>query len=173
MSNDTEAEQRIRDVRSRSGSKKAGRKESIKSTGSGPAWKLRSFANQVEDNQPPPNQSPHRRCLAKLRPGRGKRRRGHSRGWPCIGRFGSGRPPHPRNPFGEQIEYRSSARLRYGATSMLGASGAYNCWSPGPLKPLIRRFDHSAIYLLIAATYTPFLLHIRDGTICATILIFV
>jgi hemolysin III len=60
-----------------------------------------------------------------------------------------------------------------GLLSMLGASAAYNCWPPGTLKRFIRRFDHSAIYLLIAATYTPFLLHIRDGTICVTILIFV
>ncbi|MEF2074706.1 PAQR family membrane homeostasis protein TrhA [Consotaella aegiceratis] len=41
----------------------------------------------------------------------------------------------------------------------IGISAAYNIWpKPGALKQRLRRFDHSAIYLLIAGTYTPFLL---------------
>ncbi|MCB8837969.1 hemolysin III family protein [Aurantimonas sp. VKM B-3413] len=41
----------------------------------------------------------------------------------------------------------------------LGISGAYNVWpEKGRIKRLLRRFDHSAVYLLIAGTYTPFLL---------------
>jgi hemolysin III len=38
---------------------------------------------------------------------------------------------------------------------MLGISGAYNMWPVSNTKWLLRRFDHSAIYLLIAGTYTP------------------
>ncbi|WP_020181498.1 hemolysin III family protein [Methylopila sp. M107] len=37
------------------------------------------------------------------------------------------------------------------------ASAAYNIWPVSRLKWLLRRFDQSAIYLLIAGTYTPFL----------------
>lgn len=43
-----------------------------------------------------------------------------------------------------------------GLLSMLVISAAYNLWPASPTKWLLRRFDHSAIYLLIAATYTPF-----------------
>jgi len=39
--------------------------------------------------------------------------------------------------------------------AMLGTSAAYNMWPVSPTKWLLRRFDHSAIYLLIAGTYTP------------------
>ena len=36
---------------------------------------------------------------------------------------------------------------------MLGLSATYNLWPVSPRKWLLRRFDHAAIYLLIAATY--------------------
>src|SRR5664280_430157 len=58
-----------------------------------------------------------------------------------------------------------------GLLSMLGVSAAYNSWPVSPHKWMLRRFDHSAIYLLIASTYTPFLLHIKNGTLSATMLI--
>ncbi len=38
----------------------------------------------------------------------------------------------------------------------LGASAAYNLAPPGRGKELLRRVDHAMIYLLIAASYTPF-----------------
>jgi hemolysin III len=44
-----------------------------------------------------------------------------------------------------------------GLVASLGFSFAYNIWPLGKVKWILRRFDHSAIYLLIAATYTPFL----------------
>lgn len=44
-----------------------------------------------------------------------------------------------------------------GLVASLGFSFAYNLWPVGKVKWILRRFDHSAIYLLIAATYTPFL----------------
>jgi hemolysin III len=40
---------------------------------------------------------------------------------------------------------------------MLGISAAYNVYPVCRTKWLLRRLDHSAIYVLIAATYTPFL----------------
>jgi hemolysin III len=43
-------------------------------------------------------------------------------------------------------------------------SAAYNLWPVSPVKWLLRRLDHSAIYLLIAGTYTAFLLPLeRNG----------
>lgn len=43
-----------------------------------------------------------------------------------------------------------------GLLGALGASAAYNLAPPGRRKELLRRLDHAAIYLLIAASYTPF-----------------
>jgi hemolysin III len=39
--------------------------------------------------------------------------------------------------------------------AMFGISAAYNMWPVSPTKLLLRRFDHSPIYLMIAVTYTP------------------
>jgi len=50
-----------------------------------------------------------------------------------------------------------------GLVTMLGLSAAYNLWPISPTKWLLRRFDHSAIYLLIAGTYTPFLALMKSG----------
>ena len=46
--------------------------------------------------------------------------------------------------------------------TMLGLSAAYNLWPVSPRKWLLRRFDHAAIYLLIAGTYTPFMSQLND-----------
>ena len=35
-------------------------------------------------------------------------------------------------------------------------------WPVSPAKWVLRRFDHSAIYLLIAGTYTPFLVQMKN-----------
>jgi len=43
-----------------------------------------------------------------------------------------------------------------GLLAMLSASAAYNLAPPGRARELLRRFDHSAIFIMIAATYTPF-----------------
>jgi hemolysin III len=58
-----------------------------------------------------------------------------------------------------------------GLLAMLGASAAYNLWPVSPWKWLLRRFDHSAIYLLIAATYTPFLVQLKDAAVGSVMLI--
>jgi hemolysin III len=59
-----------------------------------------------------------------------------------------------------------------GLVAALGISAAYNMWPVSPRKWLLRRFDHSAIYLLIAATYTPFVVEMRTGTAVA-LLVFI
>jgi hemolysin III len=58
---------------------------------------------------------------------------------------------------------KTASVLIYAAAllTMLGLSAAYNMWPVSPRKWLLRRFDHSAIYLLIAATYTPFIAHMK------------
>ena len=55
--------------------------------------------------------------------------------------------------------------LTYGGAllAMLVASALYNLWPVSPVKWVLRRFDHSAIYLLIAGTYTAFISQMRVG----------
>lgn len=58
-----------------------------------------------------------------------------------------------------------------GLLSMLVLSASYNLCPISPVKWLLRRFDHSAIYLLIAATYTPFILEVKDSVFALTLLV--
>ena len=58
-----------------------------------------------------------------------------------------------------------------GLLSMLVLSASYNLWPVSPAKWLLRRFDHSAIYLLIAATYTPFILELKDSVFALALLV--
>ena len=44
-----------------------------------------------------------------------------------------------------------------GLVSMFAMSAAYNFWPNFSAKLILRRFDQSAIFLFIAATYTPFI----------------
>ena len=46
--------------------------------------------------------------------------------------------------------------------TVLSVSCAYNLWPISRAKWVLRRFDHAAIYLLIAGTYTPFLAQLDD-----------
>jgi hemolysin III len=52
------------------------------------------------------------------------------------------------------------ALVLYGAglMAMLVFSAAYNLAAPGPLKAVLRRLDHAAIFTMIAGTYTPVML---------------
>src|SRR5262245_4469956 len=52
-----------------------------------------------------------------------------------------------------------------GLVAMLVISGAYNMWPISPTKWILRRFDHSAIYLLIARTYMPFLAQMKSSVV--------
>lgn len=49
--------------------------------------------------------------------------------------------------------------------TVLSISLAYNLWPLTPAKWILRRFDHAAIYLLIAATYTPFLVQLDNSAV--------
>ncbi|MFZ5668286.1 MAG: PAQR family membrane homeostasis protein TrhA [Pseudomonadota bacterium] len=49
----------------------------------------------------------------------------------------------------------SVAVYAVGMALMLGCSLAYN-FGKAPWRPLLRRFDHAGIFLMIAASYTPF-----------------
>lgn len=55
--------------------------------------------------------------------------------------------------------------------TMLVFSAAYNLWPVSPMKWLLRRFDQSAIYLLIAASYTPFISQLDDSSLAKSFLI--
>jgi hemolysin III len=61
------------------------------------------------------------------------------------------------------IEVVSVGIYIFGLVAMLVLSAAYNMWPASPTKWILRRFDHSAIYLLIAGTYTPFLAVMKGG----------
>ena len=58
-----------------------------------------------------------------------------------------------------------------GLLSMLVMSASYNLWPVSRTKWVLRRFDHSAIYLLIAATYTPFIMELKDSVFAIALLI--
>jgi hemolysin III len=67
--------------------------------------------------------------------------------------------PHSAN----NGQVTSVAIYTVGLLTALGLSAAYNLWPVSPTKWLLRRFDHSAIFILIAATYTPFLAQLKTG----------
>ena len=52
-------------------------------------------------------------------------------------------------------------------------SAAYNLWPISATKWILRRFDHSAIFLLIAGSYTPFLIQLHEPLISHGLLAFV
>jgi len=57
-----------------------------------------------------------------------------------------------------------------GLISMLGLSAAYNLWPVSRTKWMLRRFDHSAIYVMIAGTFTPFIAQMKFGIVSVTLL---
>jgi hemolysin III len=58
-----------------------------------------------------------------------------------------------------------------GLLAMLGLSATYNLWPVSRAKWVLRRFDHSAIYVLIAATYTPFIMEVKENVLAIVLLI--
>src|SRR6266702_3133075 len=58
-----------------------------------------------------------------------------------------------------------------GLLSMLVLSASYNLWPISRTKWVLRRFDHSAIYVLIAATYTPFIMELKDSIFAIALVI--
>lgn len=63
----------------------------------------------------------------------------------------------------EPGEYIAAVFYVVSLLTVLSISLAYNLWPLTPAKWVLRRFDHAAIYLLIAATYTPFLVQLDGG----------
>jgi hemolysin III len=58
-----------------------------------------------------------------------------------------------------------------GLCALFAASGLYHRWRWSPRwKPLLRRVDHSTIYVFIAATSTPVALLVLDGTLRVVVL---
>ncbi len=57
--------------------------------------------------------------------------------------------------------------------TVMSISFAYNLWPQTPLKAKLRRFDHAAIYLLIAATYTPLTVQLPDKQLAIGMLLVV
>ncbi|MDB5592791.1 hemolysin III family protein [Enterovirga sp.] len=51
------------------------------------------------------------------------------------------------------------------------ASAAYNMWPVSRTKWLLRRFDHACIFLLIAATYTPFMTRFPFGPVAVALFV--
>jgi len=57
-----------------------------------------------------------------------------------------------------------------GLLAMLVLSASYNLWPVSRTKWVLRRFDHSAIYILIAATYTPIIMELKDSVFAVALL---
>jgi hemolysin III len=60
-------------------------------------------------------------------------------------------------------EYVAAVFYVVSLLTVLSISCAYNMWPDSRAKWVLRRFDHAAIYLLIAGTYTPFLTQLDDA----------
>jgi hemolysin III len=63
------------------------------------------------------------------------------------------------------VELTTTIVYSVGLLAMLGFSLAYNMTPQSRLKLLLRRFDHSAIFLMIAGTYTPLITQLQDSTV--------
>ncbi|WP_114943030.1 PAQR family membrane homeostasis protein TrhA [Microvirga calopogonii] len=68
-------------------------------------------------------------------------------------------------------ELTSVAIYACGLLAVLVISAVYNLWPVSPVKWVLRRFDHSAIYLLIAGTYTPFITQMRNEVAAVVLLV--
>jgi hemolysin III len=70
---------------------------------------------------------------------------------------------------GSHVQFAAVTIYLAGLLAMFGFSAAYNLWPVSPFKWWLRRLDHSAIYLLIAGTYTAFVLPMH-GAVPAIVL---
>lgn len=60
-------------------------------------------------------------------------------------------------------EYVAAVFYVLSLLTVLSVSCAYNLWPASRAKWILRRFDHAAIYLLIAGTYTPLLTQLESA----------
>lgn len=72
--------------------------------------------------------------------------------------------------FASAYEIVSVSIYAAGLLMMLGFSAAYNLWPISRSKWLLRRLDHSAIYVLIAATYTPVFAQLQNRVFAMSLL---
>lgn len=70
-------------------------------------------------------------------------------------------------------EYLSLVLYVVALVTLFSVSCAYNLWPLTPAKQVLRRFDHAAIYLLIAGTYTPFFTQLPSTGMVSGLLVFV
>jgi hemolysin III len=79
-----------------------------------------------------------------------------------------------RLPKDTQIEHVAAVAV-YGAglLGMLTASALYNFTGPGPWKARFRNLDHAMIFVMIAGSYTPFLLLAMHPALGVPICVFV
>jgi hemolysin III len=63
---------------------------------------------------------------------------------------------------GDVAEAVALAIYATGLLALFGFSAAYNLAPHSPAKRLLRAFDHSAIFLMIAGTYTPLLIQLES-----------
>jgi hemolysin III len=68
-------------------------------------------------------------------------------------------------------EFTSLLVYGIGLLTVLIVSALYNLWPVSPVKWALRRFDHSAIYLLIAGTYTPFITQMKASVEALVLLV--
>jgi hemolysin III len=65
----------------------------------------------------------------------------------------------------------ASAVYALGLCALFAGSGLYHRWRWNPRwRPLLRRVDHSTIFVFIAASYTPIALLVLDGTLRVVVL---
>lgn len=64
--------------------------------------------------------------------------------------------------FGDASTVGAAAVYGVSLIAMLGLSAGYHMVREGRAKQILRRLDHAAIYVLIAATYTPFAVLMAD-----------
>jgi hemolysin III len=65
--------------------------------------------------------------------------------------------------FGQPLLILGAGLYALGLVAMLSCSAAYNLCPPSRTKSLLRKLDHAAIFIMIAGTYTPFLLNRVGG----------
>ena len=58
-----------------------------------------------------------------------------------------------------------------GLLAMLVLSASYNLWQVLRTKWVLRRFDHAAIFVLIAATYTPIIMELKNSVFAVALLV--
>lgn len=66
-------------------------------------------------------------------------------------------------PSADGLRWLAVGLYATGLLAMLGSSALYNLAAPGRWKAVFRRLDHAAIFVMIAGTYTPFLLVALGG----------